>query len=81
MHYFITFAKLLMLIIWAILLSNLFLSFPGEISTVLYLLLGFVFFMHFIQLLVIYGAFAEKLKLTKSECLQIFVFGTGNAIL
>lgn len=75
MHYFITFAKLLMVIIWGLLLSNLFFPFPGKMAIVFYLLLGFIFFMHLIQLLVIYGAFSEKLKLTKSEALQIFIFG------
>lgn len=75
MNYFITFAKLLMIIIWGLLLSNLFSPFAGQAAIVFYLLLGFVCFMHLIQLLVIYGAFSEKLKLTKSEALQIFIFG------
>ncbi len=75
MNYFITFAKFLMIIIWGLLLSNLFSPFPGQVAIVFYLLLGFICFMHLIQLLVIYGAFAEKLKLTKSEAMQIFIFG------
>ncbi|MFT6984220.1 MAG: putative membrane protein [Psychromonas sp.] len=75
MNYFITFAKFLMVIIWAGLLSNLFFPFVGQAAIVFYLLLGFICFIHLIQLLVIYGAFAEKLKLTKSEGLQIFIFG------
>lgn len=75
MNYFITFAKILMLFIWVLLLSNLFFPFPGKAEIVFYLLLGFVIFMHLIQLLMIYGAFSEKLKLTKSEAGQIFIFG------
>ena len=75
MRYFITFAKLLMLIIWGLLLSNLVFPFPGKMAVVFYLLLGFIFFMHLIQLLVIYGAFSERLKLTKAEALQVFIFG------
>lgn len=75
MRYFINFAKLLMIIIWGLLLSNLFIPFPGKIAIIFYLLLAFVVVMHLIQLLVIYGAFSEKLKLSKSEALQIFIFG------
>jgi len=75
MNYFITFAKILMLLIWGLLIANLFYPFPGKAEIVFYLLLGFVFFMHLIQLLMIYGVFSGKLKLTKSEALQIFIFG------
>lgn len=75
MNYFLTFAKVVMLLIWVLLLSNLFFPFPGKAEIVFYLLLGFMIFMHLIQLLMIYGAFSEKLKLTKSEALQIFIFG------
>jgi len=75
MNYFITFAKVLMALIWILLITNLFYPFPGKAEIVFYLLLGFVIFMHLIQLLMIYGAFSEKLKLTKSEALQIFIFG------
>jgi len=75
MNYFITFAKVLMLLIWGLLIVNLFYPFPGKAEIVFYLLLAFVIFMHLIQLLMIYGAFAEKLRLTKSEMLQIFLFG------
>ncbi|MCP4322748.1 MAG: DUF1145 domain-containing protein [Psychromonas sp.] len=75
MNYFISFAKVLMTLIWVLLITNLFSPFPGKAEIVFYLLLGFVIFMHLIQLLMIYGAFSEKLKLTKSEALQIFIFG------
>ncbi len=61
--------------IWALLITNLFFPFPGKAAIVFYLLLGLVIFMHLIQLLIIYGAFSEKLKLTKSEALQLFIFG------
>lgn len=75
MNYFIRFANCLMVIIWCVLLSNLFFPFPGQAAIVFYLLLGVISILHLIQLLVIYGAFAEKLKLTKSEAVQIFIFG------
>ena len=75
MKYFIILAKLLMLVVWGILLINLFIPFPGKMALVLYLLLGFTFFMHLLQLLVVYGAFAKELKLSKSEIGQIFIFG------
>ena len=75
MNYFITFAKIIMLVIWGLLFTNLLFPFPGKAEIVFYLLLGFVVFMHLIQLLMIYGAFSEKLKLTKTEGVQIFIFG------
>ena len=75
MKHFITFAKALMILIWGLLLVNLTFAFPGKVALALYLLLGFVVIMHLIQLLIIYGAFSEKLNLTKSEGLQIFLFG------
>lgn len=75
MDHFIRFAKVLMIIIWGLLLTNLIFPFPGKAAVVFYLLLAFVFVMHSIQLLMIYGAFSEKLKLSKSEAAQIFIFG------
>jgi len=75
MNFFIIFAKMVMLLIWGLLITNLFYPFPGKAEIVFYLLLPFVIFMHLIQLLMIYGTFSEKLKLTKSEVLGIFVFG------
>lgn len=75
MNYLINFAKILMLLIWGLLIANIFFPFPGKAEVIFYFLFGFVIFMHLIQLLMIYGAFSEKLKLTKSEALQIFVFG------
>lgn len=74
-HFFINFAKLLMLIIWGVLISNLFTPFPGQIAVLLYLLLGFFVFTHLIQLLAIYNVCAKKIKLTKYESVQIFTFG------
>lgn len=64
-----------MLLIWALLIANIFFPFPGKAEIAFYILLGFFIIMHLIQLLMIYGTFAEKLKLTKSEAFQIFVFG------
>lgn len=74
-NYFITFSKSLMVLIWLLLLSNIFVPFPGKAEVIFYLLLGLMIFMHLIQLMMIYGAFSEKLKLTKLEALQIFIFG------
>lgn len=75
MKYFIPFAKFLMVIIWGLLITNLIFPFPGKAAMAFYFLLAFVIVMHTIQLLVIYGAFAEKLKLSKKEGLAIFFFG------
>jgi putative membrane protein len=75
MKYFIPFAKVLMAIIWGLLITNLVFPFPGKAAMAFYFLLGFVVVMHAIQLLVIYGAFAEKLKLSKKEGVELFFFG------
>ena len=75
MRYFITLGKVLMTTIWGILLYNLFFPFNGQAAIAFYLLLGFIFVIHIIQLLVVYGAFSEKLKLTPFEALQVFFFG------
>ena len=74
-HFFINLAKLVMLVIWGILISNLHTPFPGKIAVLLYLLLGFLIFTHIIQLLAIYHVCAKKIKLTKYEAVQIFTFG------
>lgn len=75
MKYFLIFAKLIMILIWTLLIANIFFPFPGKAEIAFYILLVFFIVMHLIQLLMIYGAFAEKLKLTKLEALQIFIFG------
>ncbi|MEL0629737.1 DUF1145 domain-containing protein [Psychromonas aquatilis] len=75
MKYFINFAKCLMLIIWVSLIANLFFPFPGKAAMAFYFLLAFLVIMHAIQVLVVYGAFAEKLKLTKKEGVELFFFG------
>ncbi|WP_372882217.1 DUF1145 domain-containing protein [Psychromonas sp.] len=75
MRYFITLGKGLMTAIWAVLLYNLFVPFSGQAGVAFYFLLALITFMHLIQLLLIYGAFSEKLKLTPKEALQVFIFG------
>lgn len=75
MSYFITLGKVLMTAIWGVLLYNLFFPFNGQAGIAFYFLLALIAFMHIIQLLVIYGAFSEKLKLTPLEALQVFFFG------
>jgi putative membrane protein len=75
MKIFIALGKLLMVAVWGLLISNLFFPFSEQAAIVFYLLLGLIAFMHSIQLLLIYGAFSEKLKLTKADALQVFFFG------
>lgn len=64
-----------MLAIWGFLIGNLFFPFPGQAALLFYIFLGLISVMHIMQLLLIYGAFAEKLKLTKADALQVFFFG------
>jgi putative membrane protein len=75
MNYFIISGKLLMITIWGLLIVNLFFPFPGQAALLFYILLGLMSVMHIIQLLIFYGAFSEKLKLTKADALQVFFFG------
>ena len=75
MKYFILFAKTLMAVIWVLLITNLFVPFPGKAAITFYFLLAFITVMHAIQVLIVYGAFGEKLKLTKKEGFELFFFG------
>lgn len=61
--------------VWTGLLTNLAFPFPGQAALAFYLLLGFMSIMHLIQLAVIYSAFNKKIRLTKSEAVQVFIFG------
>jgi putative membrane protein len=76
MRYFMSFANVLMIVIWGILLVNLFFPFPGKVAIAFNLLLAFTFIMHLLQLLLIYGAFAKQLQLTKADVWEIFLFGS-----
>jgi len=67
--------KFLMTAVWGVLLYNLFFPFSGQAEIIFYFLLGLISFMHIVQLLLIYAAFSEKLKLTTAEILQVFFFG------
>ncbi len=75
MNIFLCMGKGLMLLIWTVLITNIFWPFPGKAAMAFYLLTGFVVFLHLIQFLIFYGAFGEKLQLRKREVLSIFTFG------
>lgn len=75
MQYFIYFAKFLMLVIWGLLLINLFKPFPGNAAILFYFVLAFICIMHLIVLVVVKRAFSKKTKLTKREALSVFIFG------
>jgi putative membrane protein len=75
MSYFITIGKCLMLLIWVLLLANLFSFFPEKAAGYFDFFLLFLCTTHLIQLLMIYRFFGEKLRLTKKEASTIFLFG------
>lgn len=75
MSYFISFAKYLMLLIWILLLVNLFAPFSHEAAVYFDIFLIFICATHLIQLLMIYRFFGEKLHLTKIEAVSIFFLG------
>ena len=68
-------AKVTMSLVWLVLLINFFLPFAGKASIALYILAGFLLFMHALQLLIFLGAFGESLKLTTKEKLGILFYG------
>ncbi len=75
MNAFIIFAKSAILLVWLVLITNLFYPFPGVAAMALYIMTGFLFFMHALQLLIFVGAFGDTIKMTKKDKAAILVFG------
>ena len=75
MSYFISLAKYLMLLVWVLLLINLFSPFSHQAAAYFDFFLIFICTAHLIQLLMIYRFFGDKLRLTKRETISIFFLG------
>ncbi|WP_434357830.1 DUF1145 domain-containing protein [Parasalinivibrio latis] len=68
-------AKLAILFVWIVLVTNIVHPFPGVAAMALYILTGFLLFMHGIQMLIFIGAFGDKVALSKWEKWSILLFG------
>ncbi len=68
-------AKLAILFVWIVLITNIVNPFPGVAAMALYILTGFLLFMHGIQVLIFVGAFGDKVAISKWEKWSILLFG------
>lgn len=75
MNKLIWLAKGAMGFVWLVLLTNIFMPFPGKAAIALYILTLFLLFMHGIQLLIFLGAFGDKVSISAKEKWAILFFG------
>ncbi len=75
MNVFLLFAKISIALIWGVLIFNIFMPFPGKSAIALYIMTGFLFMMHAVQMLIFIGAFGDKVKITGREKCSILIFG------
>lgn len=68
-------AKAAIAFVWFVLLVNIFHPFPGNAAIALYIMTGFLLFMHALQMLIFLGAFGDKVKMTSWEKWSILIFG------
>lgn len=75
MKILILLAKASIAFVWLILILNLFMPFPGKAAIALYIMTGFLFMMHTVQMLIFIGAFGDKVKISSWEKWSILIFG------
>ena len=75
MKILILLAKASIAFVWLVLLLNIFMPFPGKAAIALYIMTGFLFMMHAVQMLIFIGAFGDKIKITGWEKWSILIFG------
>ncbi|UGA54718.1 DUF1145 domain-containing protein [Vibrio sp. VB16] len=68
-------AKASIAFVWFVLLFNIFMPFPGKAAIALYIMTGFLFMMHAVQMLIFIGAFGDKIKISGWEKWSILIFG------
>ncbi|MEH6530497.1 MAG: DUF1145 domain-containing protein [Photobacterium frigidiphilum] len=71
----IALAKAAIGFVWLILIINIFSPFPGVAAMALYIMTGFLFMMHGLQMLIFIGAFGDKINMSKWEMWSILIFG------
>ncbi len=70
-------AKLFMLVVWAVFITNFIRPFPGIAHIALNVMAIFTIFMHGLQSLLFSGdALGKDVQLTRREKISIFIFGT-----
>ncbi len=75
MKIFLLLAKTSIAFIWGSLIFNILMAPPGKLAIALYIMTGFLFMMHVLQLLIFIGAFGDKVKITGWEKCSIVIFG------
>ncbi len=75
MKVFLLLAKTCVAFVWGVLIFNIFMPFPGKSAIALYIMTGFLFMMHTVQMLIFIGAFGDKVKITGWEKCSILIFG------
>lgn len=75
MKWLINLAKAMILFVWLVLIFNLFAPFPGKAAIALYIMTGFLVFMHLLQMLIFIGAFGDKINISSWEKWSILIFG------
>ncbi|MBD1576445.1 DUF1145 domain-containing protein [Vibrio sp. S11_S32] len=74
---FTIFAKLFMLVVWGVFITNFIQPFPGITHIALNVMAIFTIFMHGLQSLLFSGnALGPDVQLTRWEKISIFIFGT-----
>jgi putative membrane protein len=68
-------AKASIAFVWFVLLFNIFMPFPGKAAIALYIMTGFLFMMHAVQMLIFIGAFGDKIEISGWEKWSILIFG------
>ena len=80
MRLIITVGKAITLVAWMMMGYNLVMPFEGDLSLVLNILLLITLLMHGLQTLVLHHLCKTRLSLTRSDYLNVFVFGVFSLL-
>ena len=80
MRLIITAGKAITLVAWIMMGYNLIMPFEGDLSLVLNILLLITLLMHGLQTLVLHHLCKTRLSLTRSDYLNVFVFGVFSLL-
>lgn len=68
-------AKAAMGLVWGVLILNIVKPFPDNAAIALYIITGFLFFMHALQMGIFVAAFSKQFKLSGWDKISILIFG------
>ena len=80
MKFMITAGKAITLLAWFMMGYNLIMPFEGDLSLVLNILLLITLLMHGLQTLILHHLCKTRLSLTRSDYLNVFVFGVFSLL-